>query len=124
MFYWRKNPHFPKKMQDFMKFAEQMQIGTSICTSQAQKLFLFLSTQDELRNCTFGSVPTRYCFRIKNGMKELSVSVVPHIEAHLIEKFGYIDKIEVMDVKTNEIYVAADECDVLQYLVEQFEQNS
>jgi hypothetical protein len=109
---------------DFMKFAQQMRIGVSICTSQAQKLYCFLSAQDALKNCQFGSTPSHYCFRIKNGTRELSVSVVPHLEAHLIEKFGYIDKMEVMDMATNEIYVAADEADVLQYLVEQFEETS
>jgi hypothetical protein len=106
-------------MQDFMKFAQQMQIGVSICTAKAQKLFTFLSSQDTLKNCKFGSIPTHYCFKIKDGVREISCSFVPHLESDLIEKFGYIDKIEIMDMKTNEIYVASDEEDVLRYLVEQ-----
>jgi hypothetical protein len=111
-------------MQDFMKFAQQMKIGTSICTSQAQKLFGFLSSRNELKNCQFGSIPSYFSFRIKNGARELSCSIVPHLEAHLIEKFGYIDKMEVMDMATNEIYVASDDADVLRYVVEQFEKTS
>jgi hypothetical protein len=109
---------------DFMKFAQQMQIGVSICTSQAQKLYCFLSAQEALKNCQFGSIPTQYSFRIKNGTRELSVSIVPNVEAHLIEKFGYIDKMEVMNMVTNEIYVASNDADVLRYVVEQFEESS
>jgi hypothetical protein len=109
-------------MQDFMKCAQQMQIGVSICTSKAQKLFTFLSSQETLKNCKFGSMPTHYCFRIVGeNMRELSCSIVPHLESHLIETFGYIDKIEIMDMTTNEIYVASDEEDVLRYLVEQLQ---
>ncbi len=71
---------------DFLKFAEQMQIGINICTSKAQKLFLFLSTQDVLKNCTFGSMPSHYCFSFgiptKNGLYNISCSIVPHLEAH------------------------------------------
>jgi hypothetical protein len=91
---------------DFESFAREMLQNRQVCTFRAQNIHRFLVLQESLKTCKFGQIPQTYSFRIQlptnsRGILGVSCSVVPHIEAHLVEKFGPIDCLEIMTFDSN-----------------------